>query len=337
VGLLDITDCCRRDVLTSLTRFRYATEERTVLSRYDHRLLYRKIADRFEQLHGLELSGASAWHATERAARAGHCEYEQIRQQMCRIHANRTHLRDFQQQFNIHNSNENSMAEPDVQEFLDRKRKADAYLDRLCSWAERGGNPLEWNLRYEDPKRNVYGLAAKLAWWFGDFDDAERVVSEVLEGFGIEEKVGMDVHSIAIWAVSQAIQRNSYYHLNRVVKTNPMTQLTDDDRENIEVPPEIASSIIQLASLIRENPFKFQTLLNHDSLHWGATDIMVEVVLSELKKCGYLSMTRNQFCTKWTKERHIPIAGSEFEALIGRYAGIAPQPTSVATDSVESW
>jgi len=25
----------------------------------------------FEQLHGLELSGASAWHATERAARAG--------------------------------------------------------------------------------------------------------------------------------------------------------------------------------------------------------------------------------------------------------------------------
>jgi len=32
------------------------------LSRYDHRLPYRKIADRFEQLHGLELSGASAWH-----------------------------------------------------------------------------------------------------------------------------------------------------------------------------------------------------------------------------------------------------------------------------------
>jgi len=49
------------------------------LSRYDHRLPYRKIADRFEQLHGLELSGASAWHATERAARAGRCEYEQIR------------------------------------------------------------------------------------------------------------------------------------------------------------------------------------------------------------------------------------------------------------------
>ena len=50
------------------------------LSRYDHRLPYRKIADRFEQLHGLELSGASAWHATERAARAGRYEYERIRQ-----------------------------------------------------------------------------------------------------------------------------------------------------------------------------------------------------------------------------------------------------------------
>jgi len=52
------------------------------LSRYDYRLPYRKIADRFEQLHGLELSGASAWHATERAARAGRCEYEQIRSQI---------------------------------------------------------------------------------------------------------------------------------------------------------------------------------------------------------------------------------------------------------------
>ncbi len=52
------------------------------LSRYDHRLPYRKIADRFEQLHGLELSGASTWHATERAARAGRCEYEQIRSQI---------------------------------------------------------------------------------------------------------------------------------------------------------------------------------------------------------------------------------------------------------------
>ena len=54
----------------------------SALSRYDHRLPYRKIGDRFEQLHGLELSGASAWHATERAARAGRCEYEQIRHQI---------------------------------------------------------------------------------------------------------------------------------------------------------------------------------------------------------------------------------------------------------------
>ena len=49
------------------------------LSRYDYRLPYRKVADRFEQLHGLELSPASAWYATERAARAGRCEYGQIR------------------------------------------------------------------------------------------------------------------------------------------------------------------------------------------------------------------------------------------------------------------
>lgn len=52
------------------------------LSRYDHRLPYRKIADRFEQLHGLELSGASPWHASEHAARAGRCEYDQIRKQI---------------------------------------------------------------------------------------------------------------------------------------------------------------------------------------------------------------------------------------------------------------
>jgi len=54
----------------------------SALSRYNYRLPYRKIADRFEQLHGLELSGAAAWHATERAARAGRCEYEQIRGQI---------------------------------------------------------------------------------------------------------------------------------------------------------------------------------------------------------------------------------------------------------------
>ncbi|GAA5472909.1 IS66 family transposase ISNamo3 [Haloarcula hispanica] len=54
----------------------------SALSRYDYRLPYRKIADRFEQLHGLELSGAATWHATESAARAGRCEYEQIRRQI---------------------------------------------------------------------------------------------------------------------------------------------------------------------------------------------------------------------------------------------------------------
>jgi transposase len=52
------------------------------LSKYEHRLPHRKIADRFEQLHGLKLSPASAWRATERAARAGRCEYEQIRSQI---------------------------------------------------------------------------------------------------------------------------------------------------------------------------------------------------------------------------------------------------------------
>jgi len=55
----------------------------SALSRYDHRLPYRKIADRFEQLHGLELSGASAWHRDRvSAARAGRCEYEQIRREI---------------------------------------------------------------------------------------------------------------------------------------------------------------------------------------------------------------------------------------------------------------
>ena len=66
------------------------------LSRYDHRLPYRKIADRFEQLHGLEFTGASAWHATERVARAGRCEYEQIRRQIQQadvVHVNETGIK----------------------------------------------------------------------------------------------------------------------------------------------------------------------------------------------------------------------------------------------------
>jgi transposase len=63
------------------------------LSKYEYRLPHRKIADRFEQLHGLELSPASAWHATERAARAGRCEYDQIRaeiQQADVVHVDET-------------------------------------------------------------------------------------------------------------------------------------------------------------------------------------------------------------------------------------------------------
>jgi len=66
------------------------------LSRYDHRLPYRKIADRFKQLYGLELSPASAWHATERAARAGRKEYERIRariQQADVIHVDETGIK----------------------------------------------------------------------------------------------------------------------------------------------------------------------------------------------------------------------------------------------------
>lgn len=43
----------------------------TALSRYDHRLPSGKVGDRFEQLHGLKLSGAAAWHATERVTGAG--------------------------------------------------------------------------------------------------------------------------------------------------------------------------------------------------------------------------------------------------------------------------
>ena len=48
-------------------------------ARYMCRLPYRKVADRFEDLLGLELSGAVAWHSVERMARAGREEYEEIR------------------------------------------------------------------------------------------------------------------------------------------------------------------------------------------------------------------------------------------------------------------
>jgi len=47
-------------------------------ARYEDRLPYRKIANRFDQLFDLELSAASAWYATERVARAGRGEYDQL-------------------------------------------------------------------------------------------------------------------------------------------------------------------------------------------------------------------------------------------------------------------
>jgi transposase len=54
----------------------------TALNRYEYRLPYRKIAERFDHLYDLSMSGASAWHATERAARAGRAEYDQIQAQL---------------------------------------------------------------------------------------------------------------------------------------------------------------------------------------------------------------------------------------------------------------
>lgn len=48
-------------------------------ARYMCRLPYRKIADRFEDLMDLELSGAAAWHSVERMGQAGREEYEEIR------------------------------------------------------------------------------------------------------------------------------------------------------------------------------------------------------------------------------------------------------------------
>jgi len=73
VRLLWDGDGCNTPRLPDEGQFGVNVIAQSALSRYDHRLPYRKIADRFEQLHGLELSGASAWHATERAARAGRC------------------------------------------------------------------------------------------------------------------------------------------------------------------------------------------------------------------------------------------------------------------------
>ncbi len=89
-------DCCGAETVASHPdcpdegQFGVNVIAQSALSRYDHRLPYRKISDRFEQLHGLELSGAATWHATERAARAGRCEYDQIRRQI--QHADVVHI-----------------------------------------------------------------------------------------------------------------------------------------------------------------------------------------------------------------------------------------------------
>jgi len=54
----------------------------SALSRYDHRLPYRKIADRFEQLHGTRTLRRIQVASRPSAARAGRCEYEQIRREI---------------------------------------------------------------------------------------------------------------------------------------------------------------------------------------------------------------------------------------------------------------
>lgn len=60
-------------------QFGTTVQAQAALARYEYRLPYRKVADRFDQLFELDLSAASAWHTTERVARAGRDEYERIR------------------------------------------------------------------------------------------------------------------------------------------------------------------------------------------------------------------------------------------------------------------
>jgi hypothetical protein len=49
-------------------------QAQAALARYEYRLPYRKVADRFDQLFDLELSAGTAWHATDRVAHAGRGE-----------------------------------------------------------------------------------------------------------------------------------------------------------------------------------------------------------------------------------------------------------------------
>lgn len=62
--------------------FGVTVQAQAALARYEYRLPYRKVADRFDQLFELDLSAASAWHATERVARAGRGEYLEIRDRL---------------------------------------------------------------------------------------------------------------------------------------------------------------------------------------------------------------------------------------------------------------
>jgi transposase len=75
---------CDRDVQATHSdcpaegAFGTTVQAQAALARYEDRLPYRKIADRFDQLYDLDLSAASAWQATERVARAGRGEYDQL-------------------------------------------------------------------------------------------------------------------------------------------------------------------------------------------------------------------------------------------------------------------
>lgn len=68
--------------------------------------------------------------------------------------------------------------------WLERAREMDDYLDRLCIWAENGGNPIQYDLRYSDRSSNEVGLAEKLLFQYGaqgDFMNPIETVIAVLD------------------------------------------------------------------------------------------------------------------------------------------------------------
>ncbi|MFB6148447.1 MAG: IS66 family transposase, partial [Halobacteriales archaeon] len=81
-------ECCGEDVQAThpdcpaAGGFGVTVQAQAALARYEYRLPYRKVADRFDHRFDLDLSAASAWHATERVARAGREEYEAIRERL---------------------------------------------------------------------------------------------------------------------------------------------------------------------------------------------------------------------------------------------------------------